>query len=227
MGGVVDDLRMVRVEGAGRRIDAVAALGDGQRHDPQSRIVERGDDGAAVLADRHEIHHGAADARPLGAGFELDHRGQPALGFERAAHLPVVRPHPGAEERPVEVAAGVEQVVEIDGLMRPVEIADPDMQDAGAQPRPVVGRPGDRVRQGGKGRGAERHGHGLRDLIAGSAAQLIQLPPSTFNVCATTYSASSEARNTAAPAWSSGRPMRPYGTASPTRRFFSPRRRFS
>ena len=62
----------------------------------------------------------------------------------------------------------------------------------------------------------------LRIRFLAVFAQLIQYPPSTLRVWATTYSASSEARNTAAPVWSSGTPMRPKGTSLPTSRFFSP-----
>ena len=41
--------------------------------------------------------------------------------------------HAGADDRPVVVAAGIEQLVEIDGLMGAVEIADAEMQDAGRE----------------------------------------------------------------------------------------------
>ena len=47
------------------------------------------------------------------------------------------------------------------------------------------------------------------------------------SLSATMYSASAEARKTAAPAMSSGCPIRPSGTASLTWRFFSPTGRFS
>ena len=43
--------------------------------------------------------------------------------------------HAGADERPVVVAPGIEQVVEIDRLMGAVEIADAEMHDAGASGR--------------------------------------------------------------------------------------------
>ena len=48
--GIVTDLGMVRVERAGRGVDAVAALRHRQRHDPQRGIVEGIDDAASVLA---------------------------------------------------------------------------------------------------------------------------------------------------------------------------------
>ena len=48
-----------------------------------------------------------------------------------AARLLAVE-HAGADERPVVVEAGIEQIVEIDRLVRAMEIADAEMQDAGA-----------------------------------------------------------------------------------------------
>ena len=54
-----------------------------------------------------------------------------AFEFFAAALLAVE--HAGADHRPVVVAAGVEQVVEIDRLMRAMEIADAEMHDAGLQ----------------------------------------------------------------------------------------------
>ena len=90
---VVADLRMLGIEGAGRRIDAVAALGNRQRDDPEGRIVESRDDRARVLADRQETRHGSADARGVGAGLKLDDGGQPILRLEGAAHGRVAGPH--------------------------------------------------------------------------------------------------------------------------------------
>ena len=43
--------------------------------------------------------------------------------------------HAGADQRPVMVVPGIEEVVEIDGLVRAMEIADAEMHDAGAAGR--------------------------------------------------------------------------------------------
>ena len=51
---------------------------------------------------------------------------------ELLAHVDVGVAHARADERPVVVVAGVEQVVEIDRLMGAVEVADADVEDAGA-----------------------------------------------------------------------------------------------
>ena len=48
--------------------------------------------------------------------------------------------HPGADDRPVMIAAGVEEIVEIDCLVRAVKIADAKMNDAGAKVRASIFR---------------------------------------------------------------------------------------
>ena len=63
----------------------------------------------------------------------FDHRGQPVLFPQFLPHGFVRRQDPGADDRPVMVAAGVEKIVEIDGLMGAMEIADTEMDDAGRQ----------------------------------------------------------------------------------------------
>jgi hypothetical protein len=49
--------------------------------------------------------------------------------------------------------ARIEQVVEIDGLVRTVEIADAEMHDAGFERSAIVFRAGDFCRQAGQCRG--------------------------------------------------------------------------
>ena len=151
MGGIVADVRMLGIEGSGRGIDAVAALGHGQRHDAQRCIVERIDNGGGILADRDEAGHGARHPGGIRTGLQLHHGGEPVLRLKSAAHGLIARAHAGPEQRPVEMPAPVEQVVEIDRLMGAVKIADADMQDAGAQGIAGVVRPCDRGRKGGKG----------------------------------------------------------------------------
>ncbi len=66
-------------------------------------------------------------------GLLLDHGGQPILRLQLLAHGFVGLAHAGADERPVVVEADVEQVVEIDGLVGAMEIADAEMHDAGGE----------------------------------------------------------------------------------------------
>jgi hypothetical protein len=141
MGGIVADVRMLGIEGSGRGIDAIAALGHGQRHDAQGCVVERIDDGGGVLAHRDETGHAARHSGGIRAGLQPHHGGEPVLRLKSAAHGLIARTDAGPEQRPIEIPAPVEQVVEIDRLMGTVEIADADVQDAGAQGIAGVVRP--------------------------------------------------------------------------------------
>ena len=136
--GVGDDVGMRRIEHARCRIDEIAALGDGQRDDADRRIGKLRDDGAGI-ARHQEVDHDAGHARLHVAAVLLDHGGQPVLLLELLAADLLAVEHAGADQRPVMVAAGVEEVVEIDRLMRAMEIADAEMQDAGAQGAALVG----------------------------------------------------------------------------------------
>ena len=53
-----------------------------------------------------------------------------SLSFSRIATSGVA--HARSDDRPVVIAAGVEEIVEIDRLMRAMKIADAEMNDAGA-----------------------------------------------------------------------------------------------
>ena len=56
------------------------------------------------------------------------------------AHLFVRRAHARADQRKVMAFAEIEQVIEIDGLMRAVKIADAEMHDARLQAGAVIAR---------------------------------------------------------------------------------------
>ena len=74
------------------------------------------------------------------AGVLLDHGGQPILLLELLAAGLLAVEDAGADDRPVVVEPGIEQVVEIDRLMRAVEVADAEMQDAGLERGAIVFR---------------------------------------------------------------------------------------
>ena len=116
------------------RVDEVAALGDGQRDDADRRIGQPFDDGSGI-AGHQEVDHDAGDARAHVAAVLLDHGGQPVLLLELVAADLLAVEHAGPDDRPVMVVAGVEQIVEIDRLMRAMEIADAEMHDAAVQRR--------------------------------------------------------------------------------------------
>ena len=134
---VGDDVGMGGIEILRRRRDVIAALGDRQRDDadlgPGERVEHRGD-----IAGLDEIDHRAGDARTsvVSASCSTTVVSQSCSpSFSRIVHVGVA--HAGADDRPIVVAAGVEQIVEIDRLMRAMKIADADMNDAGAADRRV------------------------------------------------------------------------------------------
>ena len=83
----------------------------------------------------------------------------------------------GADQRPVMADAGIEQIVEIDGLVRAMEIADAEMHDAGLERGAVVFRTGDLGGQVGEIGRREFHGHLLYPFGRASAF-VIPLSPS-------------------------------------------------
>jgi hypothetical protein len=65
-------------------------------------------------------------------------------GGEIAPHIGVALPHAGTSDRPVVVESALEQLVETDGLMGAVDIANADMGDTEAQLLCPVARSADR-----------------------------------------------------------------------------------
>ena len=151
--GVGNDVGMGHVEPLRGRRNVVSAFGDRQRHDADVRTAERVQSRRDV--ERFdEIDHRPGDADRRRMGFLLDDGRQPVLLGELVAHDGVVVPHAGADERPIMVASGAEQVVEIDRLVRAVKVADAEMHDARAElGTPIVrdANPGRHVRQRGGG----------------------------------------------------------------------------
>ena len=167
-GGVGGDVGMPGVECARGRVDEIAALGDGQRDDADGRIGEPFD-GRGGVARHDVVDHRADDACRAVSGVLLDDGGQPVLRGQPVAPGPLALEDAGADDRPVAVHAAVEQRIEIDRLVRAVEIANAEMQDAGRQVGARIDRRSHgvgQVLQGGE-RKADRH-------------QFIQFPPSTL-----------------------------------------------
>ena len=78
---------------------------------------------------------------------------------ECAAHRGVARHHPGAEDAPARGAALGDQVVQIDRLVRPVKVAEPDMQDARGEAGAGIAGARDLRCQSAEVRFAQRRGH--------------------------------------------------------------------
>ena len=98
---------------------------------------------AAAIPGHQEIDHDAGDAGLPVAGVLLDDGGQPVLFLELLPSDLLAVEHAGADDRPVMTGAGVEQIVEIDRLVRAMEIADAEMHDAGRQRGAIVFRRSD------------------------------------------------------------------------------------
>ena len=134
-----------------RRRDVISAFGDGERDNADlgrgERIKKRRD-----VIGPNEIDHRAGDAGLGRICFLLDDGCQPVLFFELLANVDIGVTNTGADNRPVMIAAGVEQIVEIDRLMRPVKIADANMNDAGAKIGALVFRTRNACRQARKRR---------------------------------------------------------------------------
>src|ERR1700694_4075824 len=71
---VVDDVRMPEVELAGRRVLAIALLGNGQRHDPSLGRGQPRLDLFALIAQKQNLANAADDSTAY-AGRAFFHRG--------------------------------------------------------------------------------------------------------------------------------------------------------
>jgi hypothetical protein len=135
-------VRAGQVEVAGGVVDVVAALGNGQRHDPDVLGRHLPEDRFRVVR-RIEIGHDRADHPGLVDAVWMldDQRVQAVLRVQHLLHAAVGGHHPDAADTPVQRGALVHQQVEVHGLVRAVEAADADMHDAGRDQAAVVGRP--------------------------------------------------------------------------------------
>ena len=157
--GIVPDVRMLRVQTLRHGVDVVTALGDGQRDDPDCGIGHPAHESGMPFLDRHVVDHRADDLRRRAGRVELDQRRQAVLAQELLALRGVVRANAGADDCPVVVEPELEQPVQVPGLVRAVEVAEPDMDDAGGQRGAVISRPRDRLRQVAQ-RGVRKANHG-------------------------------------------------------------------
>ncbi len=151
---------MSRIEVA-IRIDEIAAFRDRHRDDSDFRIGERFDYRRG-LADRQDINHRRRDTcgRPV---VVLLHDGrQEILGGEFLTHRLVGRQDARTDDPPVMVESFVEQVVQVDGLVRAVKIADAEMQYARDEALRIIVWHGGRLGQIRQVGAREFDRHGLR-----------------------------------------------------------------
>lgn len=122
----------------------VAALGDGERDDPGRRGGEQFDDRVGILRRITEVDDGADDPRfPRAVGVSEGQRVQMVLVAQCVAHLLVARQHADTADAPVSREPGVEQPVDVAGLVGTVKAADTEMRYADADLAAVIGRDGD------------------------------------------------------------------------------------
>jgi hypothetical protein len=144
--------RIGRVELAGDRVEVVAALGDGERHDPGGRRGHLLDHGLRIIG-REQVLHDRPDYPGLPGAVPVpqDQGVQAVLSGQRVAHPGVRRLHPDAADAPVHRRAAIHQRVDVHGLVRAVETADADVHDPGRDLAAVVtgnGHGGVQPRQG-------------------------------------------------------------------------------
>ena len=87
-----------------------------------------------------EIHQGADHPRPVTSGVACDQGVKVILGAKHIADMVVLRQQPHAADGEGLAAGSVEQIVEVQGLVRPVKPADSDMDDTRRQTAPIIGR---------------------------------------------------------------------------------------
>ncbi len=131
---VMADLGVALVERAGCRVVAVALLGDGQRDHRCRRVGQTADDGCGILRRKQNLVYGAQDREPFRGGPALDHRVQALLRHEPLAHRGRAQRH--AADAPWS-GLGRQRVLCVAGLVRPVKVAEAEMDNADRQ---VLGR---------------------------------------------------------------------------------------
>ena len=148
---------MCDVEAARHGIDIVPSLRHGEGDDADRGIGHRGDERAIALFDWQIVDHRAGHFGGTLVGGQLDQRCEAILRDQFLPHSCVVRADTCAENCPVQRLSLLHQPMQVPGLMRPVEIAEPDMHDAGGQAAPVIGRSVDTRREMVERRVRQRH----------------------------------------------------------------------
>ena len=138
-GTIGHDVRVVGVELAGGRREVVTALGDCQGHDAHGRVGELLENGLRIVGGI-EVLDDRADHRRLHRTVGmLEGQGvQTVLWHKRIPHPRVGGPHADTADSPRRI--GREQLVDVEGLVRAMEAADPEVHDARGDRRAVVAR---------------------------------------------------------------------------------------
>ena len=132
---IVDDVGMREIERAGRGVVAVALLGHGQRDDVDARIGDAPHQRRRVGSGEERLAHRADHAQRDAILRARDHAVKPVLGRERRGGAR--RLHRNAEDAPARI--GRQHAVGEHRLMRAVECAEAQVDDADADRTRIVG----------------------------------------------------------------------------------------
>ncbi len=143
------DLRQLRIELAGAVVQAIAALGDGQRDDANRRIGQAGNHRLGTILAHQQHVANAADHPDLGVRpvVELDQGVEVVLRGQCIAHRALLGACADAADAPFQPLAGVHQRIGVGRLVGTVKTAHTDMGDAGGDLGQAVVGARDRARQ--------------------------------------------------------------------------------
>ena len=134
---IVQHVGMVFDQLAARRVVAIAFLRDRQADDPHARAAHRREQSFGIGWRDDELAKGTDDANVLPVGPPRRDGIELVLRLERIPRVGGAEARPA--DRPVRLAGG-EPFVEGNGLMRPMEGADAEMDDADARGVEVIAR---------------------------------------------------------------------------------------
>ena len=147
IGYVMSDIRMGRIEFSCRRIDVVTAFRYRQCNDSSCLICHAADEGRIVIFDRQIVDHRSDHFCRHARRCQLNQGRQTILLQEFFSLNRIVRTHTGPDHCPVMVKSKFEELLQVPGLMRTLEIAEPDVDNSRRQGRPVIRWTLDRLRQ--------------------------------------------------------------------------------
>ena len=128
---VADHIRVAGVEVAGDVTDVVAALGDCQGHDAGRLGGHPRDDRLGIVGREQVLHDGPDHARLVRPVAVFEHeRVKAVLSVQGLLHAPVRRHHPDPADAPVQRCAVVHQAIVVHRLVRTVEAAYAEMDNA-------------------------------------------------------------------------------------------------
>ena len=141
----MSDVGIIGDEGLRSRVDVIAALGDGQRDDAQLGTGQQRKHLGRLLRREQVVDLCADDAHAGLAVWRGDgERIQAVLCTELLGLLapPLAAEQSDADDAPIRLVGQGETTVDVEGLVRAMEIAHAEMRDAAFEPTSVVGRRG-------------------------------------------------------------------------------------